>query len=243
MKTLLILGLSGSRRTVDVHLIEDPLAHGEDRAWRAPLSGAQSRLDDPGDLLDADETKLPPELAGVSETVPIVGVLGSIDDRKRIPAILDAWRCSQARYTARLVVAGAQHGSAHDALVKLDAGLGESVTVVDRYLANGEMHAVLMRCSCILVLYDGGMSSGVLIAAASAGRWVITASGTRTQRVATMAGIGISSSIAPSALALAIDTAIAHRTPPRAIPLTTSGEFGRRVLRRALSDGIGDGPR
>ncbi len=237
VKPLLILGLTWSHQTVDVHLIEDPLAKRQDRVWRAPLSAPRNRLHDPSDLLGSDEAKLPPELTDTSETVPVIGVLGSIDDRKRLPEILEAWRCSQARNTARLVVAGTQYGSARDALVDLDPELRSSVTTIDRYLTNGEMYAVLRRCSCILVLYDSVISSGMLIAAAAAGRWVITAAGTRTQRVATAGGFGISSSIVPSALALAIDAAIASRTPPRSVTLTTSVEFGRRVLRRAGRNG------
>ena len=235
LKVALISTCRLMRRSFDVHLLDDPLADGVDRAWRAPLSAAALRLDDPCDLFDAAAGTLPPELSEGIGSGEFVAVLGSIDSRKRVPLIIDAWSHSQKPSDARLVIAGRQRPDVVACLREADVAGDPTVIAVDRYLGNAEMGAVLRQAKAIFVLYDGGLSSGLLVTAASAGRWVIALEGSRTGRVAAGRGVAELCSESVASVAGAIESVLRRPELPSPVLLGKSIDFGRRVLRRRTS--------
>jgi hypothetical protein len=230
-KAVFLAAFALATRSFDVHLLEDPLAAGQDRVWRRPFESERLRLNDPCDLLSDSDVCLPSELLG--DNRPMIAVVGAIDQRKNLPLILAAWQLSHAQEDSVLVIAG-RHSSEARSLVASE-GSGPSTVSIDRYLSNAEMAAVLHACRGLFVLQDGGISSGLLTKAASLGRWVIALEGSRTGRAAKSAGVGVLAQPTPIDLALAIDAVVGRMGHPPQVSLDTADDFGRTVLRRFLT--------
>lgn len=105
----------------------------------------------------------------------VVGLLGAVDVRKN-PALVA--RACAAVEGARLVVVG---GVSAEALAVLAAaGLGDRLSVDDRYVDEDELTRVAAGCDVIAVLYDNhDSSSGVLALAAQVGVPVLVPYGSR----------------------------------------------------------------
>ena len=105
----------------------------------------------------------------------VVGLLGAVDVRKN-PALLAA--ACLALPEARLVVVG---GVSPDALTQLEsAGLGDRLSVDNRYVNEEELVGAAAGCDVIAVLYDNhDSSSGVLALAAQVGVPVLVPAGSR----------------------------------------------------------------
>ena len=152
-KSLLILGLLRSR-TLDLQLLEDPLAQGNDRVWsQAVLSRESLRLDDPCGLLGTPLSELPRELR-LARTRPFLAVLGVIDDRKQLPLLLDAWILNDPAGDYDLVVAGKQSPTV--AMWLASATLPPHLVLIDRYLTDAEIHGVLEKAKGIACLHRWG---------------------------------------------------------------------------------------
>jgi hypothetical protein len=232
LKAALITGCRLMYRSFDVQLLDDPLAEGGDRVWHAPLSGQALRLDDPCDLFDTSAGALPPELAILVGNDELMVVLGAIDSRKRVPLIIDAWLHSRRADNAKLVIAGRQHPDVVLRLQQADVAGNPSIMTIDRYLDNAEMGSILERSKGIFVLYDGGLSSGLLVTAASIGRWVIALQDSRTGRVAGGRGLAELCTNSVADVARAIENVLQRPESPNPVSLSNSLDFGRRVLRR-----------
>lgn len=230
VKTLLI-GLCLLGRSIDVHFLEDPLAYGNDRAWRGLFAGSHLRLDDPADLTGSTRGPISAELVDELEDRPTIGVFGSIDERKRIPLAIQAWQASNSKHTGRLLIAGHQSDAIRSWLLKIGP-LGPSVVISDRYIPNEELTSLVHRVAGILILYDHGVSSGILVVAAAAGKTAICLDGSRESRVAVHWGFGETSQPDPISLARTIDRVINAPTQREPIDLPSSLDFGNQVLRR-----------
>lgn len=235
IKVLAIL-LLRRLRSMRVLLLEDPLADAATRVWQWPLQDERMRLDDPPDSFDSATARLPSELRDLEETgelgehVNVFTVLGSIDDRKRVPLILDAWATLPDRANRVLVIAGAQQPSTR---ARIDGHTGvrrPDVRVVDRYLARSEMHALLRRSHALIALNDDPLSSGTLVNAASLGRWVVAASGSHAERAASRHGFGVPTELTIRGLAEVITDLDRRAWQPTAVSLPDREEFGNRVL-------------
>lgn len=214
---------------LDLRLLDDPLAAGSDRCWTVPLlRRARFRLDDPS-LLDGISPTDPPELADVYGQLPIVTMCGSIDERKGLPVVLAAWASHKVNRKCVLLVAGKQSPTV-SMQIRSMSPMPPNVVFVDRYLSNAELCSVIDHSRAILVLSELRLSSGTLLACASAGRLVIAAKGTRTARIAVREGFGIQCNLEPTDVAAAILRAVdCVQSPPR-IHIPTLSAFGRSVL-------------
>jgi glycosyltransferase involved in cell wall biosynthesis len=239
-KVAAIMVLAASRR-VDVHLLEDPLAHGRDRVWPWPLNRPGLRLDDPCDLAGTVEGELDDAVDQALRSSPAIAVVGRIDQRKRLPLVLDAWSRRDPSLDGSLLVLGAQTEAVQGFLAERPAPPG--VVTLDRYLENPELLAVVRRCRALVVLYDGGLSSGVIVTAAAAGTPVIVGEGTRTGRIAAHHGFGVVTSLEPEAVARTIEAVLARSDRPNPVPCATARDFGQRVLRTFPPPGRTAGPR
>lgn len=231
-KTALIVVLS-PWRALDIQLLEDPLAQANDRVWTTPfLSRASFRLDDPCGLLETSAAEFPEELLQRPSSRPFLAVVGVIDGRKNLPLILEAWRL-RPNSGSDLIVAGKQT-SAVSTWLESTAPPTPDSTFVNRYLTEAEIRGVLERSSGILALYDGGFSSGLVIAAAAIGRWTIALEGSRTGTVARRHGFGVV--CAPHALDLAdaMEQVLTQTATPVPVLVPGSRDFGRHVLRRVI---------
>jgi hypothetical protein len=232
-KTLLILALT-PWKSVDVHLLEDPLAEGDNRVWRDPiLRRERFRLDDPCSLLETSPGELPEELRLRSSERPFLTVVGSIDDRKNLPLTLAAWRSATELAGFDLVVAGKQSPSVSTWLQSAGP-FTSNIYFVNRYLSDAEIRGVIEYSRGIVALYDGGFSSGFLVAAAAMGRWAITIEGSRTGTVAAQQGFGVLCTPTLAGVADAMRQALVNGSRPPQVAVPSSREFGRRILRRSI---------
>lgn len=233
IKSTLLLALS-RWRTLDLQLLEDPLAEGDDRVWRQPiLSSVHLRLDDPCGLVDEPAGELPPELDHVLADRPTLAMVGVIDGRKHLPLVLQAWRLASETAECDLVIAGKQTSSISSWLNSAGP-LPGNIHFVDRYLTDVEVRGVLERSKAIFALYDGGLSSGFLIASAAFGRWAITIGGSRTASVAVTHGFGVVCASTTAGVADAIDIVLSKTEMPTPVDVPSSTEFGRHVLRQMI---------
>jgi hypothetical protein len=232
-KTAMIASLMCFERSVDVLLVEDGLADPPHRVWRRPVNRADQLLEEPGDLIPRVGGRLPlPQFGNLDPRVPVLAVVGAIDDRKNLPMILDAW-ARRADRSAALLVAGKPQGDSESLLGSPRVTGDPSITVITRYLSNDEISACLERATALFMLYDLGLTSSLMMAAALNGRWVIGIEGTRTARVASSHGFAITFDGSVEGLAHAIDHAIACTHHPQPVPVMTGAEWGRRVTRLA----------
>ena len=230
---LCILVLSACRR-IDLLLVDDPLAEGDDRAWSWPLAGSHFRADDPGDLIPPGIGRMPPEITYDVSACTMTLVLGTLDERKRLPLILDAWEGLCEAEGLELVIAGCVRQPVHDLMTTHNALRCSNVTVIDRYVSNDEASALMESCTAALVLYDSKASSGILLAAAARGRWVIALRESREYRVSRLHDFGIGTNGSAADLARCI-ASVSNRKLPRRIPIPTSRDFGERTLRSLTS--------
>ena len=231
LKTALVLAAS-PLPALDVQLLEDPLAEGDERVWRSRLlRSAKWRLNDPCALLETPASNLPPELAEVTIDRSVLAIVGVIDSRKQLPLVLAGWQFAGA--DGDLVIAGKQSPDV-SAWLRSFGPLPKNVYFVDRYLTDSEVRAIVERSRGILLLYDGGFSSGFMVAAAAAGRWAITIVGSRTGRVASSQGFGVPSEATPAGVAFAIKTVLTNQAMPPAVSVPGPTDFGRCILRRVI---------
>jgi glycosyltransferase involved in cell wall biosynthesis len=225
-----LIGVVRRLRSVSILFLEDPLADGGTAVW--PLH--YPKLLDPSDLyLSRSTSLLPPEVEGLPEDVPMIGILGAIDERKNVPLVLSAWAHGQHGRHAVLVVAGRQAASV-TARIRPQLSDDKSIVAVNRYLSNGELGALLSRCHGLVLLYssenENGISSGTVIAAAAQGRWVIARAGSRILKTIQPHGLGIGTELSVASLSEAIGEALQRRRLPLPLELPKSESFGDRVL-------------
>ena len=227
---IVALRLLASTNSVNVLVLEDQLAHGQTRIWRWPLSNSALRLDDPADP-PADGNDLPPELNRLPPTTKLIALVGTIDERKRAPLVLDGWAMLKEGEDRSLVIAGPQTEAIRSELANHPAFKRGDVIMIDRYVL---LTPIVQRSIGLLVLFDGGLSSATLISAAQSGRWAITATGGRPARVAAEHGFGIEALLTPKGIRSAIDAAFGRQTAPNPVRVSGRTAFGSRVLEATL---------
>jgi len=232
---ILALRLLAATRSVNVLLLEDQLAHGHTRIWRWPLSDPALRLDDPADD-PTNGNELPPELSSLPRTTKLIALVGAIDERKRVPLILDGWDLGPERPDCQLVVAGLMQPAVRHVVQQHRCNARNDFTVIDRYLPADELACLIDRSVALLVLFDGGLSSGTLISAAQTGRWAITARGGRPATVALEHGFGIETELTPAGIQESITEALARPIAPSPMPLRDRTAFGDSILIAALGE-------
>jgi hypothetical protein len=226
------IGLASLWPAVDVHLLEDPLATGAERAWRFPFSHGDSRLDDPIDLSAETDSDLLAELAEEIEDRPMVLLVGSIDARKRADLVIESWREANCAKFGSLVIAGRQKPDVTESLRALGIDDMNNVVVIDRYLSHTEIASLIHRSKGVFILYDGGYASAIMSTAAGMGRWAIAEVGSRTGRVAHAKGFGRLVTTNPVAIGGIIDEVLSDPTTPNPVSINKPTEFGRQILRR-----------
>lgn len=228
MKTVLML-VCQRIPSIDLFLLEDPVATGAQRVWGWPFGSEAFRLDDPSDLIPAGRGVQPDELRGVRHDRPVIAVVGSIDSRKQVPLLLRAWELVDKSSDPLLLLAG-PHEQRLRELVDHHGVRDASILSIDRYLANEEMAGVIQRSAGVAVLYDGGVSSGILTTAVAVGRWVVTTQNTRTGAIAEANGCAVACDGSPESLARGIGRVIAAPSQPVGRVLPTRVDFARRLL-------------
>jgi glycosyltransferase involved in cell wall biosynthesis len=110
-------------------------------------------------LADAP-ARLPPELAGVADDVPVVVLPGLLRPYKGLDVLLEAWRG----------IAGAELWVVGLPRMPLPAALPPGVRLVPRFVADAELAGVLRRADLVVLPYREIDQSGVLYAALGLGR-------------------------------------------------------------------------
>jgi glycosyltransferase involved in cell wall biosynthesis len=215
----------------DIVLLEDPLSTDSTRIWPAAFRDERFRLDDPFDLFVRPVSSCPAEIRDLSALTPVIAIVGAIDHRKKLPLAIAGWQ-ARVDTSARLIVAGRQTDGVADWLAAQGVGTLDNITFINRYLSNQEMTWIVERSRGLVVLYDGGTSSGVVIAAGAIGRWVIASNGSRTGQVALDHRFGIACSEDEHGIGRAIDRVLEMSDSPRPVPLPGSDAFTARILRR-----------
>ena len=160
----------------------------------------------------------------------MIAVVGSIDSRKEVPLLLRAWELVDKSSDPLLLLAGPHEQRVRE-LVRRHGVADASILSIDRYLANEEMAAVIQRSAGVAVLYDGGVSSGILTSAVAVGRWVITTQNTRTGAIAEANDCAVVCNGDPETLARAIDQVVRTGSQPQGRVLPTRLDFASRLLR------------
>ena len=215
--------------SIDMFLLEDPVATGAQRVWGWPFSSETLRLDDPSDLIPAGRGIQPVELGSARRDRRVIAIVGSIDSRKQVPLLLRAWESVDKSGEPLLLLAGPHERQVRE-LVDQQRVADKSILSIDRYLTNEEMAGVIERSSGLAILYDGGVSSGILTTAVAVGRWVITTENTRTGAIAEANGCAVACNGRPDSLANAIDRVIVAPSQPPGHDLPTRLDFARRLL-------------
>jgi hypothetical protein len=234
-KRAFIVSLMAWRRSLDVRLLEDPLGRGETRCWQGLVLGRPSyRLNDPCGVLDSESAPLPSSVTEVLADLRVVAVVGALDARKNLPLVIEGWETVNIPGSA-LLLAGPQSPGIDAWLRDNETRLPPNVFTWNNYLGHDELRSAIERSTAIITLYDGGISSSLMLGAAALGRWTITLAGTRTARVAQVHGFGIACEPTADDVGRAIREALAKSAYPHAVPLPDSREFGRDILRRFAS--------
>jgi hypothetical protein len=232
IKVMTLRALAATR-SVRLLVLEDPLATQRTRVWKWPLNGATLRLDDPADPL-IERGSLPSELDSLPDTARVIALTGVIDERKRVPLILDGWNLRPENPNRVLVIAGPQRSTVRACLEQHEATRRSDVVVIDRYLSAGESAPLIRRSCGLFVLFDGGLSSATLVSAAHAGRWAITAAGGRPAAVATAHGFGIESDLTPQSIRDSTERLFLKSEAPKPVTVRSRTDFGARIIERAV---------
>jgi hypothetical protein len=218
-KRALIVSLMAWRRSIDVRLLDDPLASGASRCWQGLVLGRSTyRLNDPCGVLDVGPAPLPAaldhDLAG-----------------KNLPLVVQGWEAANMPDSA-LLLAGPQSPGVAAWLTNVESQLPPNTYAWNEYLGHDQLRSAIERSTAIITLYDGGISSSLIVGAAALGRWTITLAGTRTAGVAQENGFGIACHPNPDDVGRAIREALSKTAYPEPIPLPDSRQFGCDIMRR-----------
>jgi hypothetical protein len=230
-KRALIVSLMAWRQSIDVRLLDDPLASGASRCWQGLVLGRPPyRLNDPCGVLDVDSAPLPAALDRELAGRRVVAVVGALDARKNLPLVLQGWESAEMPDSA-LLLAGPQSPGVAAWLNDVEAQLPPNTYTWNEYLGHDQLRSAIERSTAIITLYDGGISSSLIVGAAALGRWTITLADTRTAGVAQDNGFGIACHSNPDDVGRAISEALAKTAYPEPIPLPDSRQFGRDIMR------------
>jgi hypothetical protein len=226
--SLVCFALLARTRVVDLHLLESPLSAPGSRHWGWPLLRPDRTILDPADLLPVtEEPKLPPELDDVDDDTQLFLVIGSIDGRKHVGPILDAWRLVADEGRRALVLAGRV---APRVLETIATRQSRGVHVVDRFITDAEFSGLLNRSQAVFALSDN--PSGVMLAACQHLCWTIARAGSGGGSAVERLDIGEVTTLSPDALADAVRRVSKRGGMRRAPTLSGTTEFGAQVLRR-----------
>jgi hypothetical protein len=219
--TTMVLARAARPLGLELLLLDDALPSPRP-VWSQRLRWTGSVLRDPPDLFLHDEPTRPQELDDLGDS-PVISVLGSLDARKHVSQILDLWSEVSARTGASLVLAGR---------IRTDVvpSPAPHVCFVDRYLSDRELAWVLRRSTAVIVMYDGGASSGIVSACAAAGIRVIAPYRSRLYHVASAHSFGIPMELSAAGLAIAIAEACLLPRPAPIESLPNRDDFGAVVL-------------
>ncbi len=138
--------------------------HGRERlAGEVGLDAARIHTIPHGVLALPEGGALPPELRDSGE--PVVLLAGLLRPYKGIDVLLDAWRGVTG---AQLWIAGLPRMD--PAPLRRAAGAGDGVSLVERFVSDPELGALLRRADLVVLPYREIDQSGVLFAALGAGR-------------------------------------------------------------------------
>jgi glycosyltransferase involved in cell wall biosynthesis len=214
---------------VDLRCLDDSLAVGTERNWNFPLlRSSKHRLDDPCSLTSDIPVPMP-EIAVVGREIEVISLIGSIDQRKRVPLLLESWKLVQESVGAVLVIAGKQSVELRRFLASAEAPFPK-VYIVDRYLSDQEMAWLVERSKALVVLSDMDHSSGTLLSALGRGRWVISLEGRRVAAVANRHAAAITCAPTPESLADAIQRLGKRDDLPKPVKIPSAHDFGLSLL-------------
>jgi glycosyltransferase involved in cell wall biosynthesis len=170
----------------------------------APVDDPRDDLADKSD--DAGDSHSP-----LSDDVRWFGVLGAIAERKNVPAVVGALQlASHGEPQLGLCIAGKIEPDVSAWLARQDWGLLPHV-VIDRYLSERELQALLPRLSCVVLAHSNDGPSGLLGYAAHARVPVLAAGAPRLTAIVEQWRLGATAeSTEPAALAEGIEKILAH---------------------------------
>ncbi|MGE0803771.1 MAG: hypothetical protein AB7G13_05680 [Lautropia sp.] len=165
-RSVLALAACRSAPFRHLHLI-DPFAFARLPRWR----GLRSKVDlmpDPTPAVAGTDRLTARRLLGLPEGGRYVGCAGQIDERKGIPALIEAFRRAALLPTDRLLLAG----RCSDGVRKRLHAVGDGrIVVLDRYLTEAELHNAVSAIDLIVTPYPNFVGSvSICIRAAGAGR-------------------------------------------------------------------------
>lgn len=215
------------RRNIDLLLLESPIAQRGSGVWSGVEHSTDDLLLDPADLITGVPRE-PVELSTIELGAQILSVVGVIDSRKRIDLVLRAWpRIAEQHPTAHLAILGK---ATKDLAEKIEAADVPNLLFVNRYLTQAELLATLNRSYGVFALYDGGLSSGVVLAASARSCWVFVARSGVLADASKHIGTGVPVEMEEGALADAASEKLRRNVRPPPVHLSGRHEFGLRAL-------------
>jgi len=229
LKVVAVRILTSYRRSVDLLFLEDPLANDETRVWRSCAVQARQVLYDPIDLVPLGEPDVPPELAALDPRIPVASVVGFIDERKRVPLVLEAWRAARGTRCWFWPV-GSVLGSDPPSTGRRRWTPRSSSSIATSPMASSisSSRDPWLSCRCRVVTSPAARSWPPQTRCLD-GR---ARDGLRG-RAAVAAGIGIGVEPAPGPLAEALSAILTEPSRPRPPMLPDRADFGRRVIELA----------
>jgi glycosyltransferase involved in cell wall biosynthesis len=176
------------------------------------------------------ESRVPPELDGVIDrNAGLVALVGHLREYKGLASLVRAWRSVAEARSVRLVVAGEPLGVSRD-LGRLErlAALGFPVTLIRRYLDDGELAWLLSNARVVALPYASASQSGVLpLAMRFAHRVVVSDAGALPEQLGEKgADPTVFSAGDPASLAQALSGALVRSREPRRRAMRQDAEAG-----------------
>jgi glycosyltransferase involved in cell wall biosynthesis len=164
--------------------------------------------------------RIPPELAGLAAGSRLVVAAGHLRPYKDVALLVRAWRRARRPAGARLVVAGESYlGAAGQAELASAAAGEESISIVNRYLEDGELTYLLRSAELVVAAHRTASQSGVVAVARELGTpcLVSDAGGLAEQVAAGGAGAEVVRAGDEDALRDALERRLAGPVPGREV--------------------------
>lgn len=243
---LLALGRLSSGRC-DLRLLTSPLFGSGPIAGRLIRMGAVRPLIDPV-LTDRVLSQRSSELSDQQVRDPSgssdsVAVIGKIDERKSVSALLKAWIVEPRLHAVRLELCGSGDGDPGIwELIHQARDAGATVEFPDRFVSDAEIDVAIATSSAVICAYTGDIPSGVAALALDGGCPVIAFSDTRLGDALEQHTIGVAvADLSPATLLQAIERAgtldreqIAH-TATQLHDRATTSVFATDLLAQAIA--------
>ncbi|RYJ05349.1 MAG: glycosyltransferase, partial [Actinomycetales bacterium] len=165
---------------------------------------------------------------GLPQDKVLVGIFGTVGERKNGPLILDAIK--QSGLDALLVLAGGVEEEVHAWIAGLDASDRALLFVRDEFLDNDVLDQFVAAADVVPLALTNNGPSGIMGKAQAAGVPVVTTGSVVRAREVEATGTGVACDFTAESIAAALRTAVEGDFTGSALDHVTPEEFGRTLL-------------